>query len=53
MTAVGLQTVAGALLLWNVYATLPLAQVVTKIAVFIVLGGWGLYLDRRLYRGQG
>lgn len=49
---VGLQTVAGVVLLWEVYAALPVAQVVTKIAVFVVLGAWGLYLDRRLFRAQ-
>lgn len=50
---VGLQTVAGIVLLWEVYAAMPVAQVVTKIAVFVVLGAWGLFLDRRLFRGQG
>lgn len=50
---VGLQTVAGIVLLCEVYAAMPVVQVVTKIAVFVVLGAWGLFLDRRLFRGQG
>lgn len=50
---VGLQTVAGVVLLWSVYATLPLVQVITKIAIFVVLGGGGLVLDRKLFAGQG
>lgn len=41
------------MLLCEVYAAMPVVQVVTKIAVFVVLGAWGLFLDRRLFRGQG
>lgn len=49
---VGLQTLAGIVLLQDVYAQMPVAQVLTKIVVFVVLGGWGLVLDRRLFAGQ-
>ncbi|MEL4505613.1 hypothetical protein AAEX63_11260 [Luteococcus sp. H138] len=50
--AVAVQSIGGAVLLWPVYRELGVAQVVTKIVVFIVLGVVGGWLLARLLRAQ-
>lgn len=40
---------AGTVLLWSVYAELPLAAVLTKVLAFLLLAVWGGVLDRELH----